>query len=54
MVQIKAALGTIVFVSIGTWVILFAVNQIFGLRVDEEGERRGLDITEHGNEAYGD
>ena len=54
MVQIKAALGTIVFVSIGTWIILFAVNQIFGLRVDEESERRGLDIAEHGNEAYGD
>ncbi len=54
MVQIKAALGTVIFVSIGTWIILFVVNQIFGLRVEEEGERKGLDITEHGNEAYGD
>ena len=54
VIQMKAAAGTIIFVAIGTYIILFVIDQLFGLRVDEESETKGLDISEHGNEAYGD
>lgn len=45
------AVGLFVFVSaIATWGILKAT---VGIRVSREEELRGLDIGEHGNEAYG-
>ena len=37
---------------IGTLVILFVVDKLIGLRVSEEDERIGLDITQHGEEGY--
>lgn len=33
--------------------IFFAISKTFGLRVSEDEEREGLDIGEHGMEAYG-
>jgi Amt family ammonium transporter len=52
MVQIKSALATFVFVGIGTFIILYIVNLLFGLRVDEEAESKGLDLSEHSESAY--
>ena len=52
MVQIKSALATFVFVGIGTFIILYIVNLLFGLRVDEESESKGLDLSEHSESAY--
>lgn len=37
-----------------SFIILFIVKSTFGLRVDKEEELRGLDISEHGMEAYPD
>jgi|TARA_B110000116_G_scaffold272457_1_gene297826 Amt family ammonium transporter len=54
MVQIKSALATMLFVSVGTFIILFIVNQVFGLRVDDESEAKGLDLSEHSESAYTD
>ena len=34
------------------FVLFFAVKKTVGLRVSKEEELRGLDITEHGSEAY--
>jgi Amt family ammonium transporter len=28
------------------------VDKVFGLRVDQEGEREGLDVSSHGETAY--
>ncbi|HEY0163279.1 MAG TPA: ammonium transporter [Edaphobacter sp.] len=37
---------------IGTLVILFVVDKTMGLRVSEEDERDGLDLSQHGEEGY--
>ena len=37
---------------VGTLVILFVVDKTIGLRVSEEEERTGLDLSQHGEEGY--
>jgi Amt family ammonium transporter len=37
---------------VGTLVILFVVDKVVGLRVSEEDERTGLDLSQHGEEGY--
>jgi ammonium transporter, Amt family len=37
---------------VGTLVILFIVDKLIGLRVSEEDEREGLDLSQHGEEGY--
>jgi Amt family ammonium transporter len=37
---------------VGTLVILFIVDKTVGLRVSEEDERTGLDLSQHGEEGY--
>src|SRR5665213_4548962 len=37
---------------VGTLVILFLVDKTIGLRVSEEDEHEGLDLTQHGEEGY--
>ena len=36
----------------GTLVILFAVDKVIGLRLSEDDEREGLDLSQHGEEGY--
>lgn len=36
----------------GTLLILFVVDKLIGLRVSEEAEREGLDLSQHGEEGY--
>jgi Amt family ammonium transporter len=50
--QVVATVVTWVFSIVGTFVILKVVDAVLGLRVDEPGEVRGLDLTEHGEEGY--
>ncbi len=50
--QIKAVLLTLVYSGVGSAVLFFIVDKIFGLRPTEEAEREGLDLTEHGERAY--
>ncbi|MDE2404801.1 MAG: ammonium transporter [Sphingomonadales bacterium] len=52
IVQIKAVLLTLVWSGVGSAVLYFIVDKIFGLRPAEDAEREGLDITEHGERAY--
>jgi ammonium transporter, Amt family len=48
-----AAVGiTVVFAAAGSAVILLAVKAIMGLRVTEEEERMGLDLSQHSESAY--
>ena len=37
---------------VGTLVILFVVDKLIGLRVSEEDERTGLDLSQHDEEGY--
>jgi Amt family ammonium transporter len=37
---------------VGTLIILFVVDKLIGLRVSEDEEREGLDISQHGEEGY--
>jgi Amt family ammonium transporter len=38
--------------AVGTLVILLAVDWAIGLRVTEEQEVQGLDLSQHGEEGY--
>lgn len=50
--QTHGVLVTIVWAGIGTLVAAYVVKLLIGLRVDEETEVNGLDISEHGERAY--
>jgi Amt family ammonium transporter len=48
VIQIYGILGTLIYDAIGTLIILFVIKMIMGLRVSEEVERDGLDLSLHG------
>jgi ammonium transporter, Amt family len=50
--QLKAVAVTLVLSIVATVVIGFVVKLIIGLRPTEEVEQQGLDLAEHGEEAY--
>ncbi|GMQ99650.1 MAG: ammonium transporter [Zetaproteobacteria bacterium] len=52
MVQAKAILFTIAYDAAVTFVILKVIDMLVGLRVAEDEEREGLDITQHGEQVY--
>jgi Amt family ammonium transporter len=52
-IQTKAVLTTIVWSGVVSIVAYKIVDLTIGLRVSEESEREGLDITSHGETAYG-
>ena len=52
LIQAKAVLITIVWSGVVSFVAYKVVDLTIGLRVDEEAEREGLDITSHGEIAY--
>ena len=51
-IQLKAVLLTIVWSGVVSLVAFKVVDMVIGLRVSEEDEREGLDITSHGETAY--
>ena len=51
-VQLKAVLITIVWSGVVSFIAYKVVDLTIGLRVNEEDEREGLDITSHGETAY--
>ncbi len=50
--QLAGVLVAWTFALVGTFVLLKIVDSLTGLRVDEEQEVEGLDITQHGEEGY--
>jgi len=50
--QAKAVLLTIVWSGVVSFIAFKVVDLVVGLRVSEEDEREGLDITSHGETAY--
>lgn len=50
--QTAAVVVTWIFSIVGTFILLKVIDAVIGLRVSTEGETRGLDITDHGEEGY--
>jgi Amt family ammonium transporter len=50
--QLKAVAFTAVLSGVATFIILKLVNVTIGLRVDQEEETVGLDLSQHGESAY--
>jgi ammonium transporter, Amt family len=53
-IQLISIVATYAFAAIGTFVILKALALVMPLRAKEEAEYQGLDISEHGEEGYGE
>lgn len=51
-IQTKSVLFTIVWSGVVSVVAYKIADLLVGLRVDEESERQGLDISAHGETAY--
>jgi len=52
VIQIVATVFTVVFAGVGTFVIIKVIDLAIGLRVTEETEQAGLDVSVHGETAY--
>jgi Amt family ammonium transporter len=48
LVQIGAVATTLVYSGVGSFIILKIIDMVVGLRVSEEEEREGLDVSLHG------
>lgn len=51
-IQIEAVAITIVWCGVASAVLLYITKAIAGLRVEGDDERRGLDLSSHGEQAY--
>ena len=54
LVQLAGVGAAAAFCSVTAFIILFIIKKVSGLRVTEEEELQGLDIHEHGMDAYAD
>ena len=52
LIQLKAVLLVLVWTAVVSCAAFYIVKLVIGLRVPEEEEREGLDITAHGERAY--
>lgn len=50
--QIVSVIGTMVYVGVVTWIILKILDVTMGLRVSDEDEQMGLDLSQHNEAAY--
>jgi len=48
MLQFYAVAATFIFTAVGTFILLKIIDLVMGLRVTEEEEREGLDVSLHG------
>ena len=51
-IQIFGVIVTFVFTLVGSWILLKLVDQLVGLRVDDEEETEGLDLVLHDERGY--
>ncbi len=51
-IQVVTAVATLIFVVVGTYIILKVVDWTVGLRVTAEEEETGLDLSQHNERAY--
>jgi Amt family ammonium transporter len=50
--QLIGVVATVVYAAVVTFIILKVLDAVVGLRVKEQAEEEGLDITQHGELAY--
>ena len=50
MVQLGAVATTLVVSGVGSFIILKVIDMVIGIRVTEEQEREGLDVSLHGEQ----
>ncbi len=53
LIQLIAISATIAYAAVMTFVILKVIDKFLNIRVSEEDEKSGLDVSIHGEEAYG-
>jgi ammonium transporter, Amt family len=51
-IQLQGVLVTIVWSGVVAFIAFKLIDLVIGLRVSEEEEREGLDISSHGETAY--
>ena len=52
LIQLLGIAAVGLFAILTNWLVWFAIQSIFGLRVSREAELKGLDLSEHGMQAY--
>jgi len=52
MVQLASVAITVLWTGIGSYVILKIIGAVIGLRVDQQDEIEGLDLSQHGERGY--
>lgn len=52
-IQLIGILATVAYAAIVTLILLKVIDVVMGIRVSEEEEQAGLDVGEHGEDAYG-
>ena len=52
MVQLASVTITVLWTGIGSYVILKVIGAVIGLRVDQQDEIEGLDLSQHGERGY--
>jgi Amt family ammonium transporter len=50
--QIVSILATWVYAGVGTWILLKILDASMGLRVSDEDEQMGLDLSQHNEAGY--
>ena len=48
MIQALGVATTVIYTAVASFVILKVIDMVIGLRVNEEQEREGLDVSLHG------
>ena len=51
-IQIFGVIATFLFALVGSWILLKLVDQLVGLRVDDDEETAGLDLVLHDERGY--
>ena len=52
IVQFKSVITTVIWTAIASIIILKVISAVSGLRVDEQVEIEGMDLSEHGERGY--
>ncbi|MDP9087077.1 MAG: ammonium transporter [Pseudomonadota bacterium] len=52
LVQIRAVVVTLLWSGLGSAFLYFIIDKTIGLRLSEDEEREGLDLSDHGERAY--
>jgi Amt family ammonium transporter len=51
-IQVVGIMATWIYAAVLTWIILRILNATMGLRVSDEDEQMGLDLTQHNEAGY--